>query len=466
MKNIKINIAFLFLLFATLVASCQDSDETLQEIVQTEETKYAQVAFNVTVPLSSLPSSRAIADDEAINDYVIWVFNEEKFVEAIYPTNPRLIYDKSNGGTMTITLSEDLTTAKLVMIANISGITTPKEGTSLDNARNSLGNFTNSNDMEYMPMYGEMEESFNVKNGGNGGTITLIRAMAMVEVDTSEATDHFGLTEMYVCRVNETGTIVKQAFIKNNDSMIGSIQGTLNGTKAYVYLPEIAGVNVQGSDDKWVSNTFVIIKGNYGYEKDKRTEKWYRLDFIKRTSTQGSGVSYDFINNVERNHKYIFEIKYLSDGAGHDVDQSTLEAILTKAQSVDADNKIADNEIQTILIDNKDIMDITTNNYIYLGVTSAKLTAKKSQYSQQYAVRLSVVTNNPDGWFLENLPSDVTLTKPAWTPTDVEKVQSAWVYINGNVAAGESRVIYIYSGNIRKQITITTSSEPLSEETE
>ena len=91
MKNIKINIAFMFLLCATLDASCQDSEETLQEIVQTEETKYAQVAFNVTVPLSSLPSSRAIADDEAINDYVIWVFNEEKFVEAIYPTNPRLI---------------------------------------------------------------------------------------------------------------------------------------------------------------------------------------------------------------------------------------------------------------------------------------------------------------------------------------------------------------------------------------
>lgn len=459
MKNIKINIAFLFLLFATLVASCQDSDETLQEIVQAEETKYAQVAFNVTVPLSSLPSSRAIANDAAINDYVIWVFNEEKFVEAISPTNPRLSYDKNNGGTMTITLSEDLTKAKLVMIANISGITTPTEGTPLADARNSLGNFTNSYTMEYMPMYGEMEQSFNVKTGGNGGTITLIRAMAMVEVDTSQATDHFELKEMYVCRVNGTGTIVKQAFIKNNDSMIGSIQGTLNGTKAYVYLPEIAGVNGD-------SKTFVIVKGKYGYDANNRTDKWYRLDFIKRKSTQGSGVSYELIENIERNHKYIFEIKYLSNGAGHAVGESTSEAILTEAQRVDADNKIGANEIQTILIDNKDIMDITTNNYIYLGVTSAYLTAKKSQYSQQYAVRLSVVTNNPDGWFLENLPSDVTLTKPEWTAQDVAMVQSAWVYIDRNVAAGERRVIYIYSGNIRKQITITTSSEPLSEETE
>ena len=295
MKNIKINIAFLFLLFATLVASCQDSDEMLQEIVQAEETKYAQVAFNVTVPLSSLPSSRAIVNDAAINDYVIWVFNDENFVEAISPTNPRLSYDKSNGGTMTITLSEDLTNAKLVMIANISGITTPTEGTPLADARNSLGNFTNSNTMEYMPMYGEMEQSFNVKTGGNGGTITLIRAMAMVEVDTSEATDHFELTEMYVCRVNGTGSIVKQASITNNDSMIGSIQGTLNGTKAYVYLPEIAGVNGD-------SKTFVIVKGKYGYDANKRTDKWYRLDFIKRTSTQGSGVRYDLIENIERNH--------------------------------------------------------------------------------------------------------------------------------------------------------------------
>ena len=156
----------------------------------------------------------------------------------------------------------------------------------------------------------------------------------------------------------------------------------------------------------------------------------------------------------------------MSDGAGHAVGESTLEAILTEAQSKDADNKIGANEIQTILIDNKDIMDITTNNFIYLGVTSANLTAKKSQYSQQYAVRLSVVTNNPNGWFLENLPSDVTLTKPAWTEADVAMVQSAWVYIDGDVEAGQDRVIYIYSGNIRKQITITTSSEQLSEETE
>ena len=433
MKKIHINIAFLLLLFATFVASCQDSDDTLQEIVQPQE-KYAQVAFNVTVPLNGLPSSRAIANDTEINDYVVWVFNENKFVEAITSESPRIRYDKSNGGKMFLMLSEKLTSVKLLMIANAT-VTNPNVGTSLEDAKTAIGTFTNNDALTHMPMYGESEN----------GTITLIRAMAKVEVRAQEVLDHFKLEEMYVYSVNNTGTIVAQSTISN--ILTEKVQATVDeeNNLGYVYLPEIADVNRTTGD-----KTFVIIGGTYKDNLNRTSTKWYRLDFIKRTQIPGSGVTYDNLENIERNHRYIFEIDYLTPTAGH--------ASLDEAVSAEADNKIIEG-IQTMVIDDVDVMDITTDNYIYLGVTAGNLTAKQIG-SGYYAVRIRVVTNNPDGWTIETLPEGVSVTMSSWNPTGDtvdETPQSIWVYIDGNVGVGTSKTLYIYSGNIRKTITITTA---------
>jgi hypothetical protein len=106
----------------------------------------------VTVPLNGLPSSRAIANDTEINDYVVWVFNENKFVEAITSESkysidekvyPRIRYDKTNGGKMFLMLSEKLTSVKLLMIANAT-VTNPNVGTSLEDAKTAIGTFTNN----------------------------------------------------------------------------------------------------------------------------------------------------------------------------------------------------------------------------------------------------------------------------------------------------------------------------------
>lgn len=452
MKKIQINIAFLLLLFATLVASCQDSDETLQGIMPAEETKYAQVAFNVSVPLCSLPSSRAITNDTEINNYVVWVFNNSLFVEAIAPgatytvdgkTYPRISYDKTNGK-MYLMLSEELTKVQLAMVANIT-ISAPAAGTTMEVAKNALGTFTAA-DVTYMPMYGVNNKTFAVEHGADGGTITLIRAMAKVEVRAEEADDHFALSEMYVYRVNSTGTIAALSTI-TNDTNMGSIEGTVDATNnlGYVYLPEIADVNEEAG------KTFVIIKGTYTNKDGDGSTKFYRLDFIKRTQTPGAGVEYDNLENIERNHRYIFEIDYLTETAGHGELKEALEA--------EADNKIIEG-IQTMVIDDVDVMDITTDNYIYLGVTAHNLTATKIG-SGYYAVRIRVVTNNPDGWTIETLPANVSVTLSEWAPATstsvVEEPQSVWVYIDGTVGAGQTRTLYIYSGNIRKEIIITTA---------
>ena len=113
-----------------------------------------------------------------------------------------------------------------------------------------------------------------------------------------------------------------------------------------------------------------------------------------------------------------------------------------------------------MVIDDVDVMDITTDNYIYLGVTAGNLTAKQIG-SGYYAVRIRVVTNNPDGWTIETLPEGVSVTMSSWNPTGDtvdETPQSIWVYIDGNVGVGTSKTLYIYSGNIRKTIVITTAA--------
>ena len=78
-----INIAFLFLLLVGLI-SCTEANSPIEEVDAGHGSdKNIQVAFNVAVPLASLPSGRAITDDQQVDDYTVWVFNGGLFKEAI-----------------------------------------------------------------------------------------------------------------------------------------------------------------------------------------------------------------------------------------------------------------------------------------------------------------------------------------------------------------------------------------------
>ena len=138
----------------------------------------------------------------------------------------------------------------------------------------------------------------------------------------------------------------------------------------------------------------------------------------------------------------------MTDGAGH--------GDLDTAVSADADNRISETEIEMIVIDDKDIMDITTDNYIYLGVTAGKITA--SEIGNYYTARIRVVTNNQNGWQIETLPEGVSVTLDSWRPElggEIEKVNSTWVYLEKAQYSSKQDVsLYIYSGNIRKTIQI------------
>ena len=443
----KFNIAF-FLLLVTALWGCTEANEQTAEIIAGKG-KNVQVSFEVMVPPAGLPSSRAISNDAAIDKYVVWVFNDGAFKEAVSKgdtytegteTKPRISWDGTSGGQMYIILPEEYTAVTLMIVANAE-VDTPAVGTSFDAAKASLGTFIN-NDLQYMPLYGELTTPFAVALGAKGN-ISLLRAMAKVEVRTEGS--NFQLDEMYVYRVNRTGTIAKQGSIINNQPMDERVVGTVAGNSTgSVYIPEIAGVN--GADGK--GETFIVMGGTYTSKDGVSSKRYYRLDFIKRITEEGAGVRYEPLGDIERNHRYIFDIDYLTDGAGH--------GDLDTAVSADADNRISETEIEMIVIDDKDIMDITTDNYIYLGVTAGKITA--SEMGNYYTARIRVVTNNQNGWQIETLPEGVSVTLDSWRPElggEIEKVNSTWVYLEKAQYSSKQDVsLYIYSGNIRKTIQI------------
>ncbi len=102
-------------------------------------------------------------------------------------------------------------------------------------------------------------------------------------------------------------------------------------------------------------------------------------------------------------------------------------------------------------------MDITTDNHYYFGVTAATVLA--SENDNYYFAKFSVTGNNPAGWKIvkEDLPAYVTTSMYEFVPTNnIEEVNSVWVYINKSKhnTLITSEDISIYSGNIRKKITI------------
>lgn len=108
-----------------------------------------------------------------------------------------------------------------------------------------------------------------------------------------------------------------------------------------------------------------------------------------------------------------------------------------------------------MVINDEEIRDITTDNEYYLGITSLELTARSNNDSQYYTVNMSVISNNPEGWKIEDLPEGVEVTVDKYTGA-VETAASVWIYIDKNRYKGtNSLTMYIYSGNIRKSVHIT-----------
>lgn len=412
------------LLLMTFIG-CNDS-EVMEQGTSTIEERIP-VTLNVAIPLADLPSSRAITDDSAIHKYEIWVFSGDQLYERIkqgdmYQGKSKV--ELSGDGKLKLLLPEGLQDVTLAMVANVNNIS--ELAPSLDAALD-LKNYT---DYDYMPMFGttDITKPFDIPSEAGGQVIVLRRALAKVEVRAKEAMDHFELSGVAVYRyqiADDKVTIL--------DTFNGNVLNASDNS-GYIYLPPIAPLTKDNI------KTCVVFKGNY---KNEKFDRYCKMDFIQRIES-GNVITYKELEAIENNHQYIFDIQYLTDSP---VYQNVEDALKNNAS-----NFVTEESTELITIDNEHIMDITTNNYIYLGVTAGEV--ETSVGSSYHVANVSIVTNGA-GWNFEDLPLGVEVSIPSYQQNSTPTVVSVWVYLDKErYTKGSSVTLYVYGNNIRKSITV------------
>ena len=131
-----------------------------------------------------------------------------------------------------------------------------------------------------------------------------------------------------------------------------------------------------------------------------------------------------------------FKIEHIVTGTGS---KSFTEAVKKNR----ADNAIINTQL--MVINDEEIRDITTDNEYYLGVTSSELTASMSEGgdSQYYTVNINIITNNPLGWQIDDLPGGVEVTVDKYSGK-VETTTSVWIYIDKNQIHRRQSFDYAY----------------------
>ena len=462
----------LICLIACILTGCiEDKDIPIPE--ETDPlVGYKEISFGVCKPLESLPTfTRSIADDSSISNYTLWVFENDVFKEAIKNTDTftdtdGVAHNKTRLGsdnTLWVLLKEEYKVVTVMMIANMD-VTSPAVGTSRDNALTHLAGQKFSydgNSDSLMPFFGETKTPFEVKLGADGGVLQLMRAMARVDVNVSSTDGHFKLKDMYAYNVNNNGTICSVTPITQTPAG-KKIQGhpttgTIDTDSVYpldddgyyhatVYIPEIT--DIRNTNGRAGTKSFIIIYGDFlSYTDNEPLSKhFYRWDFINREATPGQGLVYTTLHNIERNHRYIFDVEYIAPTAG-----SESEAI---AVAGDADNVFGESQVRIARITDNEIMSITTDDNVYLGVTADNITATNAESTPGYCwAHFYVVTNNPNGWTIDNLPEGFSVTTDTGTGTSPTSV-IVWID-KSKYSSGDEVKMYVFTGRIRKIITIT-----------
>ena len=461
-----------------LLTGCEEEGLGLDENLN--PTTPVQLSLQVDIPLMDLPKSRSftpfsVVNDKVINDYVLWIFDDDKFVEAIHPgdtyqnengqTQKKVIYDGSNGGQMLLALKKSYTSMRIMMVANYPLITSPLTQMTwetaekllesylfhIDNDAETVDNSKNVHITHMVPMYGTSGPTPINMSIALDGNIQLRRAMAKIVVDTSDAADHFTLQEAYIYHIGTTGHL----FPVSKDQFVGidltkRAKCEIRDHRAIVYLPEIKDIT---ADANKKNGTVVIFGGEiYDKVKDQLIKKYFRLEFIKRErNLEDQTFTYEYVENLERNHCYVFDIDYLLPETGR--------LNIDEALRNDAANKIGD-ETNLIVCEDANIMDITTDNYTFLGVTSSFIETTLNGDETYYTANLSIATNHEDGWRMEDLPEGVFADMTSWKPEkgneNVWTTQSVWFFLDKERYENEKEnvIVYIYSGNIRKRIEI------------
>ena len=452
--SIRYCLAFLAMLFA-----CE------REVVVVEGEDRWECSISLQVPFMDLPSSRSGGTDFNLKDYELWIFNNNQFVGNIGPDSKYtdakqqlrnvIEYDGSNGGQMKLFLEERYENMRIMMIVNANTeVPLPKPGDSWQKVTEELQTviFTYAEGMD-MPLFGTSgERPINMKTGMRG-VIQLKRALARVILNTSRAKDHFMLTGAYIYNVGCKGHLIPVSADKfdtpEERKQINLKQMKDDPCIVMAYLTELHDVSASISGNRNLM-TSIILKGHF-LESGNNEDKYIRLEFIKHYINEEGVIAYEHITDIERNHCYIFDIEYLLPGTA----KSSIEMALTDPPA----NQIGD-VTKAVICREENIMDITTDNYTFLGVTSGFVNAVENTDGNYFVANVSIATNSQNGWKMDKLPKNVRADMTEWKPDfgqDIWTTQSVWIYLlkSSYLESGRKKEeVYIYSDNIRKRIEI------------
>lgn len=359
-------------LLAVCISGCRDDDDPNQST----QSKDATLVLNIKTPTSSmpLPDTRSVQtpDETVIANMKVLVFSDANsdgnYLYSYMAEGTQLENNQDQMSRFKVTLKTSTVPLKFFLVANYADAFdnyTPTEGDDVDTVKHSLIlQYTSDGISTALPMYGEISVSKLAAATINIFDITVLRALARVDIRTDLKPDShaFSLREVYVYRatneiqiipneVTTSGTIrvstpsipegsacLQQPVLKSSPVPTDSIGG--------IYVPE----SVQHADENNIrfSATTLVVGGIFGNDTNI---SYYRIDF-------NSGVAGSPCGQVLRNHLYNFTIRKVS------------------ATGLSTPDEAATNLASSMTVEVRQWEDFTTDMYFhdnYIGVSTRQV---------------------------------------------------------------------------------------------
>ena len=463
------NILFAMILVVTAIG-CSDQAplEVESESGSSDEATYISVSFGVDTPAFGLPmvtrstSAGWDENERTYETYTAWVFEQDassgeytyrycvrddEQIDGEDAISLRPIDGVDNQWTILALLQETSKDTKVVLTANLRESMKghfPEVGDTYVDAMKSKLSATIAvgSTSASVPYIGECTFSSGIQYGAKKSSIDFECMVSKISLDASEANSEaskfFQINRVKLYNFNQVvrgdgNASTASSDIKNS----GWINVNNNTFTCYVAPTDNA------------SNSFIIIDANYD-----GSQYFYKLKFVK-TSEKIS------MKALTRNVVYSFSLNYVTD-TGFTTLKDARNATL-------ASNEVSDGTtVNAFVIDQEDIMDVTTDDSVFLGLTSGSLNIYRDDCNDDYYfTHFSVISNN--GWNtisseLNALPgislSVTSATKSDCTYSDGRyKTFSVWVYLEkdqytpANYPTNQFE-IKVYTGNIQKKIKV------------
>lgn len=307
-------------------SSCSDDDFN-----QSAQSDDVTLVLNIKTPASSLPraATRSIqtADETHIENVKVLVFSDTNgdgtYFFNYMTEGTQLVNQQNQTSKFQVMLRSSSVPLKIYLVANYSDAFAsynPIYGDSEKTVKTSIRrSFTSDGMFTDLPMYGELSLSGLDAATINNFDVTVLRAIARVDVKTQLTSDSpaFALREVYVYRANDQIQIIPDAVSAGSHIRVSSPSVPSGSTTLAspvvktssistdsiggLYVPE--SVAPEKAGDARLTATTVVVGGIFGSSTDV---SYYRVDF-------NSGITGHPLGQILRNYLYTFTIKKVSD---------------------------------------------------------------------------------------------------------------------------------------------------------